>query len=54
VTEVRRQSVLECQTVHVGADSLRVLRGRSVVEVVVLEVRELFLDSPQQTRGRSA
>jgi hypothetical protein len=54
VHEVHGRSVLECQTIRVGADGLWVHRGRSVIEGAVLEIRWLFLDSPPQTRGRSA
>jgi hypothetical protein len=59
--EVRGRSVLECQTVRGGVDSLRAHHGRSVIDGVVLEVWECFLDSPPQLadgspypRGRSA
>jgi hypothetical protein len=47
VHEVRERSVLECRSVRVRADGPRVLRGWSVIEGAVLEVRELFSDSPQ-------
>jgi hypothetical protein len=52
--EVRRRSVLECRTVHVGADGPRAHRGQSVIEGAVLEVRGLFSDSPSQPHGQSA
>jgi hypothetical protein len=52
--EVRGRSVLQCRTVHVGADSPRAHHGRSVIEGTVLEVRRLFSDSPSQPRGQSA
>jgi hypothetical protein len=44
--EVRERSVLECQTVRDGADGPRVLRGQSVIDGAVLEVRGLFSDGP--------
>jgi hypothetical protein len=59
--DVRGQSVLECRTVRSGADGPRAHHGGSVIEGVVLEVRELFSDSPPQLadgplypRGQSA
>jgi hypothetical protein len=47
-------SVLECRTVHDGADGPQTHRGRSVIEGAVLEVRGLFSDGPSQPRGQSA
>jgi hypothetical protein len=59
--EVRGRSVLECQTVRVGADGPRGHRGQSVIQGAVLEVRGFFrtvrrslADSPPRPRGRSA
>jgi hypothetical protein len=54
VHEVRGRSVLECRTVRIGADGLRVHRGRSVTEGAVLMVRELFSDGLSQPRRQSA
>jgi hypothetical protein len=48
------RSVLECRTVHDGADGPQVHRGRSIIEGAVLEVRWLFLDSPPRPYGQSA
>jgi hypothetical protein len=44
--DVRGWSVLECRTVHDGADGPWAHRGRSIIEGVVLEVRGLFSDDP--------
>jgi hypothetical protein len=44
--EVFGRSVLECRTVHDGADGSRAHCGRSVTEGAVLEVRGRFSDSP--------
>jgi hypothetical protein len=44
--EVCGWSVLECWTVRGGAGGPRAHRGWSVIEGVVLEVRECFSDSP--------
>jgi hypothetical protein len=44
--EVRKRSVLECQTVRDGANGPRAHRGRSIIESAVLEFRGLFSDSP--------
>jgi hypothetical protein len=59
--EVRGRSVLECRTVHDGANGPRAHRGRSVIKGAVLDVRGHFSDSPPQLadrpscpRGRSA
>jgi hypothetical protein len=59
--EVRGRSVLECRTVRGGTDGPRGQHERSIIEGVVLEVRERFLDSPPQLadgppypRGESA
>jgi hypothetical protein len=52
--EVRGRSVLECQTVRVGADGPQAYRGRSIIEGAVLEARGLFSNGPSQPRGRSA
>jgi hypothetical protein len=52
--EVRGRYVLECRTVRDRADGAQALRGQSVIEGVVLEVRGVFLDSPPRPRGRSA
>jgi hypothetical protein len=51
---VRRQSVLECQTVRDGADGPQAHRGRSIIEGAVLEVRGLFSDGPSQPHRQSA
>jgi hypothetical protein len=48
--ECCRRSILECQTVRVGADGPRTHRRRSVIEGAVLEVRGLFSDDPSQPR----
>jgi hypothetical protein len=45
------RSVLECQTVHGGADGPWAHRRRSVIEGAVLEVRGLFSDVLSQPRG---
>jgi hypothetical protein len=52
--EVCGRSVLECQRVRDGADSLRAHSRQFVIEGVVLEVRGLFSDGPPQPRGQSA
>jgi hypothetical protein len=43
--EVRRRSVLECQTVRDGADGPRAHRGWSITEGAILVVGDRFLDS---------
>jgi hypothetical protein len=52
--EVHGRSVLECQTICVGADGPRAHRGWSVIECAMLEVRGFSSDGLSQPRGQSA
>jgi hypothetical protein len=44
--EVCGRSILECRTVHNGADGPRAHREQSVIKSAVTEVRERFSDTP--------